>query len=185
MTIAGRSLSFFSAAGIAVLAAGSAAAQSTATPAAADKASPPAVQNAGSGWADFMMGPGMMRGGGMWRGRFEGPCDPRAAGIAEWRIEDVERLVRPTEAQRAALGELRTASAKAADGLKSACPREIPQTSVQRLAFMEERMAAMLAAIRTLRPAFEAFYATMSDEQKARLDGAGPRHWGWHWRWWN
>jgi LTXXQ motif family protein len=51
------------------------------------------------------------------------------------------------------------------------------------MAFMERRMEAMLAAIKIVRPTFEAFYATMSDEQKARLDSVGPRRWGWHWRW--
>ena len=44
-------------------------------------------------------------------------------------------------------------------------------------------LVAMLAAIKIVRPAFEAFYATMTEEQKARLDSVGPRRWGWHWRW--
>jgi hypothetical protein len=35
-------------------------------------------------------------------------------------------------------------------------------------------MEAMLAVIKIVRPAFEAFYATMSEEQKARLDSVGP-----------
>jgi hypothetical protein len=131
----------------------------------------------------FMMGPGMMRGGGMWGGRFDGPCDPSVAGVAEWRIDEIERVVRPTDAQRTALADLRTASTKAAAALTNACPREIPQTSAQRMAFMEKRMEAMLEAIKTVRPTFEAFYATLSDEQKARLDSVGPRRWGWHWRW--
>jgi hypothetical protein len=140
----------------------------------------------GPAWGPgFMMGPGMMHGAGMWGGRFDGPCDPRTAGMAEWRIDQIERVVQPTEAQRAALAELRAASTKAADAIRSACPRDIPLTSVQRLEFMEKRMETMLMAIKTVRPAFEAFYATMSSEQKARLDGVGPRRWGWHSRWWN
>jgi hypothetical protein len=50
---------------------------------------------------------------------------------------------------------------------------------------MEKRMDTMLQAIRTMRPALEAFYATLSDEQKARLDsnyGHG-RFWRWRDRW--
>jgi hypothetical protein len=35
---------------------------------------------------------------------------------------------------------------------------------------MEKRMDTMLQAVRTMRPAPEAFYASLSDEQKARLD---------------
>jgi hypothetical protein len=92
--------------------------------------------------------------------------------------------VRPTDTQRAALADLRAASTRAAEALASACPRDIPRTSAQRMAFMERRMEAMLAAIKIVRPTFEAFYATMTDEQKARLDSVGPRRWGWHW-WWN
>ena len=61
-----------------------------------------------------MMGPGMMGRGGM--GGIAAMCDPRAAGLAEWRMERMERmerLISPNEAQRAALNELWTASAKA------------------------------------------------------------------------
>jgi hypothetical protein len=41
----------------------------------------------------------------------------------------------------------------------------------------------MLTAIKTVRPAFDAFYATLDDAQKARVDARGPRRWGWgSWR---
>jgi hypothetical protein len=128
----------------------------------------------------FMMGPGMMHGAGMWGGRFAGPCDPGAAGLAGWRIDQIERVVRPTDAQRAALSDLRAASTKAAEALAGACPRDVPASSAERLSFMEKRMEAMLEAIKTVRPAFEALYASLSDEQKARLDAAGPRRWSWN-----
>jgi hypothetical protein len=172
-----------------VVASVAASAQSGPGPSAPDRAGAAGAQGLGPAWGQgvmrpgFMMGPGMMRGPGMWGGRFDGPCDPSVAGIAEWRIDEIERVVRPTDTQRSALADLRAASTKAAEALASACPRDIPQTSAQRLAFMEKRMEAMLAAIKTVRPAFETFYAAMSDEQKARLGSVGPRRWGWHWRW--
>ena len=128
----------------------------------------------------MMMGPGMMRGPGMWGGRFAGPCDPGAAGLAGWRIDQIERVVQPTDAQRAALNDLRAASTKAAEALASTCPREVPRSSAERLNFMEKRTEAMLQAIKTVRPAFDALYASLNDEQKARLDSVGPRRWGWH-----
>jgi len=121
----------------------------------------------------------MMRGAGMWGGRFSGPCDPGMAGLAGWRIDQIERVIRPTDAQRTALGDLRAASTKAAEALASACPRDVPASSMERISFMEKRMEAMLEAIKTVRPAFEALYASLNDEQKARLDAAGPRRWGW------
>jgi hypothetical protein len=132
------------------------------------------------GWGPgMMMGPGMMGAGG-----FSFMCNPRAAGFAEWRMERIEAAVQPTEAQRAALNELRTQSAKAADTISAACTADFPATSTQRLELMEKRVEAMLQAIKTVRPAFDAFYALLDDQQKARLDAIGPRRWGWHgWRW--
>jgi hypothetical protein len=131
-------------------------------------------------------GPGMMMGPGMMGSGIMGPamCSPRAAGLAEWRIDTIERAVRPTEAQRPAFNELKAASAKAAETIAAACPRDFPETPTARLETMEKRLDAMLQAVKTVRPAFDAFYATLGDEQKAELNRAGPRHWGWRWwRW--
>jgi hypothetical protein len=139
----------------------------------------------GRGWGPgMMMGPGMMGWGGRGgMGGFAGMCDPRGAGMAEWRMERIERLINPNEAQRKALGDLRTASAKAAETIAAACPTDIPASASARMELMEKRLEAMLAAIKTVRPAFDAFYATLSDEQKARVNSGGPRHWGWrNWR---
>jgi len=135
------------------------------------------------GWGSgMMMGPGMMGwAGGM--GGMGAMCDPRGAGLAEWRMERIERLITPNEAQRAALNDLRAASAKAAEIIAVACPREFPASATARLELMEKRLDAMQQAIKTVRPAFDAFYATLNDEQKARVNTGGPRRWGWH-GWW-
>jgi hypothetical protein len=132
------------------------------------------------GWGPGMMvGPGMMGSGMMGAGL----CDPRAAGLAEWRIEAIERAVHPTESQRPALNDLRAASTKAAETIAAACPRNFPETAVARMEMMEKRLEAMLAAVKIVRPAFDAFYASLTVDQKAALDRAGPRRWGW--RWWH
>lgn len=152
------------------------------------QANPPAASGPGTGpgpgygpgsgphgWGrGMMMGPGMMGMGGM-----GAMCDPRGAGLAEWRMERIERLVNPNDAQRAALDNLRNASTKAAEIIAAACPREFPASATGRLELMEKRLDAMQQAIRTVRPAFDAFYATLNDEQKARVNASGPRHWGW------
>jgi LTXXQ motif family protein len=138
----------------------------------------------GSGWGPgggYAWGPGMM-------GRGYGPgvgamCSPRAAGLAAWRIGAIEEVVRPTEAQRAALDAFKEASAKAADAITAACPQDYPATSPARLEAMEKRLDAMLQAVRTVRPAFDAFYAVLSDEQKRRLDAVSPEG-PWRWRMW-
>lgn len=130
---------------------------------------------------DSMMGPSMMGSGGLGF-----MCNPRAAGLAEWQINRIEAAVKPNDAQKARLADLRVASTKAAEAISATCAIEVPTKSVERLALMEKRLDAMGQAVKMVRPAFEAFYATLDDSQKTRLDTAGPRRWGWgnwHWRW--
>jgi hypothetical protein len=116
----------------------------------------------------MMMGPGMMGPGMM------GPmCSPRAAGMAEWRIDRLERAIKPTEAQRAKLDEFKAASLKAAEAMRSAA------SMVGRMEAMEKRLETMLQAIKTVRPALDAFYATLTDEQKTVLDSDGGRRRFW------
>jgi hypothetical protein len=40
---------------------------------------------------------------------------------------------------------------------------------------MEQRLKGMLQAIETVRPALNKFYASLSDEQKARFDRLGRK----------
>ena len=143
---------------------------------------PAAAQPSGFGWGPgMMMGPGMMQPVGMWGGDM---CNPRSAGLAEWRIARIERAVRPTDAQRPKLDELKTASAKAAETINAACPRELPASPVARLELAEKRLNTMLEAVKIVRPKFEDFYASLTSEQQGRLNSAGPRQWGWRWwRW--
>lgn len=127
----------------------------------------------------MMMGPGMMRGRGM-AGRM---CSPGAAGFSGWRIAAIEQAIKPDEAQQKKLEEFKAASAKAADTMRSACPAEFPDSPTARMDLMEKRMEAMLQAIKTVRPAFDAFYGSLTDEQKSKLNAtsSGARRF-WHWR---
>jgi hypothetical protein len=130
----------------------------------------------------MMMGPGMME----WPMMGRAICDPRAAGLAEWRMERVEQRVRPTDAQRPALDELKAASKKAAETIAGACPKELPHAAPARLEVMEKRLEAMLQAVKIVRPAFEKFYSSLSKDQQERFEAVGPRQWGWrrwHWPW--
>jgi hypothetical protein len=135
-----------------------------------------------------MMGPGMMSGPGVmgsWmtgRRGFGGVCNPSATGLAEWRAERIAELVKPTDAQRSNFDDFKAASIKSAEIMRGACLTELPATIVGRTEAMEKRMDAALQAIRTVRPALEAFYATLSDEQKARLDSNAGRGRFWRWR---
>ena len=134
----------------------------------------------GYGWGPgMMMGPGMMGGSGMGF-----MCNPRNAGMAEWRNSQIEAAVRPTEAQKVKLNDLRTASTKAAETLAATCAGDVPTKSTERMAQMEKRVEAMLQAIKVVRPAFDALYELLDSDQRSRLDATGPRRWGWTgWRW--
>ncbi|KQW21848.1 hypothetical protein ASC80_00025 [Afipia sp. Root123D2] len=125
----------------------------------------------------YMMGPGMMD-----RQQLGRMCGPRAAGFTEWRLDRLERTVKLTEVQRAKFDEFRAASNKAAETVRAACPTDVPATIVDRMETMEKRLDATSQAIKTVRPALEAFYATLSDEQKAQLNSDRGRH-GRFWRW--
>ena len=99
-------------------------------------------------------------------------CHPAIAGFSEWRIERVQHVVKPTEQQRARFEELKTASAKANELMHEACPDTVPFTVAEKMEAMERRLAAMLRAVQTLRAAYDAFYASLSHEQRAQLDTA-------------
>ena len=91
-----------------------------------------------------------------------------------WPIAEIERAVRPTEAQRASLAELQSASDKAADMLK-ACPSDNPLTPPARLQAVGARLYTMLLAVKTVRTALDTFYGELTDEQKARFETLGPQ----------
>jgi LTXXQ motif family protein len=128
----------------------------------------------GAGWAATMViEPIIIAHGG-----FSALCNPRAAAQAGWGVEQIEKLVSPTGPQQAVLAELKAAVTKAADTSAGVCPAQIPRSSNERLAFLEKRLAALREAVHIVVPAFEAFHASLNDEQKAKLD-AGPRGWRW------
>jgi len=136
----------------------------------------------GPGWGPgMMMGPGMMGPSG-----FGFLCHPRMAGFAEWRLAEIEEAVKPTDTQKAALDNLKAASAKAAELITTECPATIPVKPTERLDLAEKHLQSMVEAIHIVRPAFQTFYDSLDDKQKAKLDAVGPRHWGWrgwHWPW--
>jgi hypothetical protein len=46
---------------------------------------------------------------------------------------------------------------------------------------IDNRLEIMSQAVKTLRPAFDAFYASLDRQQQQRLDVFGPRHRSWRW----
>jgi ABC-type transporter MlaC component len=101
-------------------------------------------------------------------------CSGQTAGLTDWPIERIAQTIEPNDAQRAALDELKTATAKALDVLKASCPSELPSTPTGRIEAMRQRLAAMLEAVRILLPAMEKLYQSLDDEQRARFNALNP-----------
>jgi LTXXQ motif family protein len=102
-------------------------------------------------------------------------CKQPKQGLANLPIEKIEDAVNPTDAQEAELNKLQDATNKAVSIMQAACPDETPLTPPGRLAVMEKRLQAMSDAAKTVKPALESFYATLTAEQKARFNRIGQQ----------
>ena len=101
-------------------------------------------------------------------------CSGQTSGLTDWPIERIAQTVEPNNAQRAILDELKGATAQALDQVKAACPTALPSTPTGRIEAMRQRLEAMLAAVRTVRPVLEKFFDSLNDEQKARFNALSP-----------
>ena len=97
-------------------------------------------------------------------------CGGFAPGISDLPIQSLEKIAGSTGDERAALQDLRDASAKASDILKQACSSETPLTPVARLDAMQHRLQAMEQAGEAVRGPLLRFYGLLTDDQKQRLN---------------
>jgi hypothetical protein len=100
-------------------------------------------------------------------------CSAQAARPTNIPMERIEQVVRPTDAQRVSLQALNDAAMQAGDYLKTKCPADEALTPPGRVAAMQNRLYAMLEAIKIVQPALESFYGGLTDEQKARFNQLG------------
>jgi hypothetical protein len=90
----------------------------------------------------------------------------------------IERLINPTPDQRASLQALQMQFAGFGQLVLSACPGETPASPVERLDAAGKRLTTMLFAVMSTGPALQAFYGSLSDEQKANISNAMRRRAG-------
>ncbi|MBX9709515.1 MAG: Spy/CpxP family protein refolding chaperone [Xanthobacteraceae bacterium] len=102
-------------------------------------------------------------------------CGQDGRDIAGLPIDQIQQVIQPNDEQRAALDDLANASVKAQQDIKAACPTSIALTAPNRLAAMQNRLEALIAAVQTVQPALDKFYGLLNDEQKARLTALGRR----------
>jgi len=107
---------------------------------------------------------------------FASLCGSQAESFTKLPTQRIEEIVKPTGPQRTALDQLQQASAKAADALRGSCPTHQGETPTARLDAMSSRLDAMVQAVKALRPTLGAFYASLSDEQKAQFNAMGQQN---------
>jgi hypothetical protein len=120
-------------------------------------------------------------------------CRGNPAEMADLMMVRLEYRVKPTEAQKPAFQELKTAMKSAADIVAAACPAKPSQTAERkdqpaprkdvtaRLADTEAQLAAALEGVRLVRPAAEKLYALLDEAQKnAVSEFRFGRHAKWH-----
>ena len=106
------------------------------------------------------------------QGEIAQACGDSAPGLA-MPIDRIDQEVQPDERQKAALDNLANASARAAEMLKSNCQTATALTPTGRIDAMRQRIGTMLEAVKTVRPALETFYGSLTYEQRARFNVIG------------
>jgi chemotaxis protein histidine kinase CheA len=101
-------------------------------------------------------------------------CSDPGNGVTAWPFAQIERAVMPTADQQGLLEDLKKAAATAADDFKASCSTDFPMTPPGRLKAMLSRLQATRDAVEVVRSPLAAFYASLSDEQKARFNAVGP-----------
>ena len=91
------------------------------------------------------------------------------AGFTNVPTDQISSTLTLTPEQQQELDKLKAASAKASEELGASCPTSIPDTLDARLDAAQQRVAALIGAVDTVRPAVRDFYASLTDEQKAAL----------------
>ncbi|MGO9701534.1 MAG: Spy/CpxP family protein refolding chaperone [Xanthobacteraceae bacterium] len=97
-------------------------------------------------------------------------CGEDVIDIASMPLDQFRDAIHPTEELAAALDDLGLAVVKATQDIKIACPAEVALTAPGRMAAMQRRIEAMIAAVEIVQPALEKFYGLLNDEQKARVN---------------
>jgi LTXXQ motif family protein len=98
-------------------------------------------------------------------------------------IEHLQRTIKPTDAQKPEFEALKAALAKAEADVKATCPADpesVDRSPTGMLASMEQHLNAMLGAVKTVRPAFDALYAKLDDKQRDALRWSSPFMWEHH-----
>jgi len=96
-------------------------------------------------------------------------CEEQSVELRKTPFDVISRTVRPSERQQNALDTIRSAISSAADMLAATCPKDIPAMPSERLDALRHTIDALLESRATMHPALANFYASLDEEQKARI----------------
>jgi hypothetical protein len=96
-------------------------------------------------------------------------CAVAPSSAIAWVTGRIEQAIKPNEEQRARLQALGRKSGEMAGFLMMSCPQETVSNPVDRLDAAGDRMSALLYAAMAVQPAFNEFYGSLTDQQKAQL----------------
>jgi hypothetical protein len=97
------------------------------------------------------------------------PCGDSASAI-DWSIEQINKSIQPTEAQRDDLASIKQSFNAAATDLDEHCPATAPATALGRLETIEARLDAAWRTVLSMQVALANFETKLSDAQKNRFD---------------
>jgi LTXXQ motif family protein len=102
-------------------------------------------------------------------GNIAQPCGDSSTAI-DWSIEQINRSVQPTDAQRDDLASVKQSFNEAANDLDAHCPASAPATALGRLETVEARLDAAWRAVLSMQVTLANFETKLSDQQKGRFD---------------
>jgi hypothetical protein len=101
-------------------------------------------------------------------------CSQQAGNFIDLPVQRIEQVVQPSAQQQSAFDDLKKATQNASDQLRSSCPTAVAKSPMARLDTVETQLKAMADALEAVRPNLKNFYASLSDEQKARFNTMRP-----------
>lgn len=114
-------------------------------------------------------------GGGHGMRGFDRFCAVDANYVTQKMADRLTSKLNLNDVQKTSLNDLRqTAVTVAADAKKLCADKPDMTTTPGRLAAMQARLGAANAAMTTLKPKIESFYAALDDAQKKKFDDMGP-----------
>jgi LTXXQ motif family protein len=100
-------------------------------------------------------------------------CADEANEVTGWPIDQIEAALQPNKQQSALLDALGSAVVKAGDVIRAHCPAKLAFAPTDRLGQMQDRLEGLVEAVTIVQPPLAQFYASLSDEQKARFNAIG------------